>query len=205
MIGVFDGALGIASLEAINLLLIEDPKLWWIREGSGQFTTRCIDEGCSRQFQGQGTCVEFSSADIKFEDLPDKYDFRAGSVKGVCGHKVSGKEDCCHCLKLRPEHNATTEGTTTTAGTTTEQSPTCARVITIGGLTGRGSTNSVEELGHSQTSISDLPSSRNSHTATVLPGTQDILVCGGQGVHDTSMRSCMTYSQNTWKDHSTLR
>ena len=46
-------------------------------------------------------------------------------VKGVCGG-VSGKEDCCHCMKLR---NTTTK-TTTTATATIAATTTTAKATT---------------------------------------------------------------------------
>lgn len=57
-------------------------------------------------------------------------------------------------------------------------------------------------MGH----VRNLPKRRWRHSAFVLPGSQDILVCGGKGrYNDTDMlKACIVHSNMTWTDHSSL-
>merc|ERR1712112_588172 len=68
-----------------------------IEEGS----SKCVDNGCEREFDGQGMCVDFStSSGINFTSLADQFDLEAGSKTGLCGDQQG---ECCHCLKKKPE------------------------------------------------------------------------------------------------------
>ena len=64
----------------------------------------------------------------------------------MCGG-LSGKEDCCHCLKLR---NTTTTTTTTTNATTTFQPTTIIHLVT--GTTMEPTANSVDGGGEEELS-----------------------------------------------------
>ena len=107
---------------------------------------------------------------------------------------------------MDPNQNTSTTDIVSTTEEGHQSCGTASRVITIGGITGSGDTNSVEELVERTTTspIPDLPSSLRSHSATVLPGSQELLVCGGHGLVDTSMTSCSSYTDMGWKTHSYL-
>merc|ERR1719234_473297 len=62
-------------------------------------TSRCVDNGCSEQFQGLGSCVNLA-APLKIGKLSKRFDLGATSLKGLCG-----TVGCCHCMKLL--HNST--------------------------------------------------------------------------------------------------
>merc|ERR1719234_2723773 len=62
-------------------------------------TSRCVDNGCSEQFQGLGGCVNLA-APLKIGKLSKRFDLGATSLKGLCG-----TVGCCHCMKLL--HNST--------------------------------------------------------------------------------------------------
>merc|ERR1712025_326501 len=67
---------------------------------------KCVDNGCEREFDGQGVCVDFStSSGINFTSLADQFDLKAGSKSGLCGDQ---QEECCHCLKKKPEPTTVT-------------------------------------------------------------------------------------------------
>merc|ERR1712112_571952 len=77
-------------------------------------SAKCVDNGCEREFDGQGMCVDFStSSDVNFTTLADQFDLEAGSKSGLYGDQ---QEECCHCLKKKP-------GPTTVTPKPTEVSP----------------------------------------------------------------------------------
>merc|ERR1712112_708468 len=69
-------------------------------------SSKCVDNGCEREFDGQGMCVDFStSSGINFTSLADQFDLEAGSKTGLCGDQQG---ECCHCLKKKPEPTTVT-------------------------------------------------------------------------------------------------
>merc|ERR1712033_51869 len=69
-------------------------------------SSKCVDNGCEREFDGQGMCVDFStSSDVIFTSLADQFDLEAGSKSGLCGDQQG---ECCHCLKKKPEPTTVT-------------------------------------------------------------------------------------------------
>merc|ERR1712114_83740 len=69
-------------------------------------SAKCVDNGCEREFDGQGMCVDFStSSDVNFTSLANQFDLEAGSRSGLYGDQ---QEECCHCLKKKPEPTTVT-------------------------------------------------------------------------------------------------
>ena len=165
---------------------------------------KCVDNGCEKEFDGQGVCVDFrTSANVNFSSLATQFDLLAGSKSGLCGYnqQQEGKaESCCHCLrKTYPELRTTSKP--------------YSKVIALGGETVNGSTNVVEQLRRSNETSSDwdLPVARYGHSAFILPNTTDILVCGGETLHHgkDKLRDCIVSTKSTtstwaWASHSTL-
>merc|ERR1712126_703806 len=88
-----------------------------IEEGS----SKCVDNGCEREFDGQGMCVDFStSSGITFTSLADQFDLEAGSKTGLCGDQQG---ECCHCLKKKPEPTTATPKPTEVSPEPTKATP----------------------------------------------------------------------------------
>merc|ERR1712112_447917 len=88
-----------------------------IEEGS----SKCVDNGCEREFDGQGMCVDFStSSGINFTSLADQFDLEAGSKTGLCGDQQG---ECCHCLKKKPEPTTVTPKPTEVSPEPTKATP----------------------------------------------------------------------------------
>merc|ERR1712243_475294 len=88
-----------------------------IEEGS----SKCVDNGCEREFDGQGMCFDFStSSGITFTALADQFDLEAGSKTGLCGDQQG---ECCHCLKKKPEPTTVTPKPTEVSPDPTKATP----------------------------------------------------------------------------------
>merc|ERR1712121_256477 len=84
-------------------------------------SSKCVDNGCEREFDGQGMCVDFStSSGITFTSLADQFDLEAGSKTGLCGDQQG---ECCHCLKKKPEPTTVTPEPTEVTPEPTEVTP----------------------------------------------------------------------------------
>merc|ERR1712112_742079 len=84
-------------------------------------SAKCVDNGCEREFDGQGVCVDFStSSGINFTTLADQFDLEAGSKSGLYGDQ---QEECCHCLKKKPEPTTVTPEPTEVTPEPTEVTP----------------------------------------------------------------------------------
>ena len=154
----------------------------------------CIDKGCSSEFDGKGKCADFTSYHVDFQNLAERYDLSVGEVKGKCGHENGKDEDCCRCLKY-------VEVTTAPPPTTTVPPlPIRPHVLAIGGDSATGASAAVEELGPDQVSLSNLPEARWGHSAFVLYGSHEVLVCGGKSrdYRPQFMKSCISYKSFTF-------
>jgi len=157
---------------------------------------RCVDNGCEREFSGQGACVNFrTSANVNFTSLATQFDLSAGSRSGLCGHQQEGKEECCHCLKKMPPTPPTLKATVKPY----------TNLIALGGDTINGTTKVVEKLYVDNETFHELPTARMGHSAFLRPCTNDVVVCGGKGRnHGTdTFRDCVAHN-STWASHSTL-
>merc|ERR1712126_480290 len=84
-------------------------------------SSKCVDNGCEREFDGQGMCVDFStSSGITFTSLADQFDLEAGSKTGLCGDQQG---ECCHCLKKKPEPTTATPKPTEVSPEPTKATP----------------------------------------------------------------------------------
>merc|ERR1712033_17690 len=84
-------------------------------------SSKCVDNGCEREFDGQGMCVDFStSSDVIFTSLADQFDLEAGSKTGLCGDQQG---ECCHCLKKKPEPTTATPKPTEVSPEPTKATP----------------------------------------------------------------------------------
>merc|ERR1712243_442071 len=84
-------------------------------------SSKCVDNGCEREFDGQGMCVDFStSSGITFTSLADQFDLEAGSKTGLCGDQQG---ECCHCLKKKPEPTTVTPKPTEVSPEPTKATP----------------------------------------------------------------------------------
>merc|ERR1712121_140904 len=84
-------------------------------------SSKCVDNGCEREFDGQGMCVDFStSSGITFTSLTDQFDLEAGSKTGLCGDQ---QRECCHCLKKKPEPTTVTPKPTEVSPEPTKATP----------------------------------------------------------------------------------
>jgi len=154
---------------------------------------QCSDKGCSLQFGGFGTCVD-TSAPLNLPILNHMLDPAATSVKGVCGG-MSGKEDCCHCLKLR---NATTTFQPTTivhlvTGTTME--PTANSVD--GGEEEKLSTMTTDAFSASvKTTLTTSATSTNAATTKVHTESPELDTCEDTGCteHFGGKGRCLDFS-----------
>merc|ERR1712112_58364 len=84
-------------------------------------SSKCVDNGCEREFDGQGMCVDFStSSGITFTSLTDQFYLEAGSKTGLCGDQQG---ECCHCLKKKPEPTTVTPKPTEVSPEPTKATP----------------------------------------------------------------------------------
>merc|ERR1712112_577286 len=119
-------------------------------------SAKCVDNGCEREFDGQGMCVDFStSSDVNFTSLANQFDLEAGSRSGLCGVQ---QEECCHCLKKKPEPTTVTPEPTEVTQEPTEVTPEPTEV-----------TPETTEVTPKPTELTQKPTKETQEPTTVTP------------------------------------
>ena len=62
--------------------------------------SKCIDQGCAKEFAGQGHCVDIIS-NSNLAQLDKSFDLSQPGIIGACTNPEESEDSCCTCLKRR--------------------------------------------------------------------------------------------------------